>query len=522
MTALARSLSIRRLRLTIPVYLMPRLESVLFAAIFLGVIGLGPRLLNQDGDLGRHLTIGSYILSNHQIPTRDLFSHTMQGAALTPHEWLAQVILASAYQLAGLNGVVYLCALLLAVSIALVYRQCMQRSRMVILSIGFSILAAAAASLHWLARPHLFTLLLVVVWVGLLEQMRRGDQRYWWILPVLMLVWANLHGAFIVGFVILGAYLLEDLYQKRVYSRSNMLKAAQQHYFWHRWVNNRLLLVGGLSFLATLINPVGIRLWGTSFGFLLNRYLVGHTAEYLPVNFQQASTWPFLLMLVLSIILLVFTWRRLNLAALILLVGWSMAGLLSLRNIPIYAVIAAPILAEISAHLCRKSESFSAFLRFDVRLRLVENSLRGFVWPLICLILVAAALIGGRRLDFSHEGNRFSPQVFPVMAADWLKSNPQDGEVFNYFPWGGYLLYRLWPEKQVFIDGQTDFYGEALTRQYEQVITLQPGWQDILAQHQVSWMLLPPSEALARELVSTPGWQLRYQDQTAVLITHAP
>ena len=241
MTTLVRSLSIRRLRLSIPAYLLPRLENVLFAAIFLGVIGLGSRLLNQDGDLGRHLTIGSYIISHHAIPTHDLFSHTMQGAALTPHEWLAQVIFASAYKVAGLNGVVYLCALMLAVTFALVYRQCMQRSRIVLLSLCFTILAAAAASLHWLARPHLFTLLLVVVWTGILEQMRRGDQRRWWILPLIMLVWANLHGAFIAGFAIWAAYWLEDLYKRRLNSQSTKIPNSQPTSLWQSLRTTRSL-----------------------------------------------------------------------------------------------------------------------------------------------------------------------------------------------------------------------------------------------------------------------------------------
>jgi hypothetical protein len=91
-------------------YLLPRLRDILFIALFLGVVGLGPRLLNVDGDLGRHLTIGAYILENRVIPTRDIFSHTLAGAPLTPHEWLAEVFYALAYRLAGLNGVVLLCA----------------------------------------------------------------------------------------------------------------------------------------------------------------------------------------------------------------------------------------------------------------------------------------------------------------------------------------------------------------------------------------------------------------------------
>jgi len=100
---------------------------------------------------------------------------------------------------------------------------------------------------------------------------------------------------------------------------------------------------------------------------------------------------------------------------------------------------------------------------------------------------------------------------------DWLKDHPLEGNMFNHFPWGGYLLYRSWPEQRVFIDGQTDFYGEALTRQYEQVITLSPGWKAVLEQHQVNWAILPVDGDLAAALGSSPAWQETYRDGTAVI-----
>ena len=128
--------------------------------------------LNMDGDLGRHLTIGNFILDSGTIPTRDIFSHTMQGLQLTPHEWLAQVAFALAFRVAGLNGVVIFCALLIAVTFTLVYRQCLCQSKILLVSLGLTIFASAAASIHWLARPHLFTLLFSVIWIGELEKWR--------------------------------------------------------------------------------------------------------------------------------------------------------------------------------------------------------------------------------------------------------------------------------------------------------------------------------------------------------------
>ena len=502
--------------------IIPRFEDIIFLAIFLAVIGLGPRLLNMDGDLGRHLTIGNYILDNLTIPTRDIFSHTMEGFQLTPHEWLAQVIFAISYRLAGLDGVVIISALLIATTFTLVYKQCMKQSNTLLLSLGMTIIGVAAASLHWLARPHLFTLLFTVLWIGEMEYMRRTGRIRLWSLPLLMLIWVNFHGAFIVGFVIWGAYLIDSLFSSRhkriVVGSGSMLNV------WLQKISpaGLLLVVGVIAFCITFANPAGWHIWETTFGFLSNRYLVSHTVEYLPPDFQTISTWPFLVMILASILLGSLSSRRIPIASAILLSVWTAMGLLSARNIPIYAVIAAPIMARIGSLILRDNEKFQQMVNLDSRLRKVDFKLYGFLWPMICVLFVVIVLIGGGSLDFNRTGNEFSPKVFPVEAINWLVEQQDIGPVFNYFPWGGYLLYRIWPEQQVFIDGQTDFYGESLTRQYEKVITLNDGWEEILNQNQIDWVIMPQDSRLVRALEEEPEWEMRYQDETAAILFMSP
>jgi hypothetical protein len=114
------------------------------------------------------------------------------------------------------------------------------------------------------------------------------------------------------------------------------------------------------------------------------------------------------------------------------------------------------------------------------------------------------------------DRNRFDPAFYPVDAVNWLKANPQPGNVFNNFDWGGYLIFNLWPDKKVFIDGQTDVYGEELTRKYEQVITLSENWQDVLLEYDVRWAILPPSWPLGSAL-GKAGWREVYRDNTAAI-----
>jgi len=201
--------------------------------------------------------------------------------------------------------------------------------------------------------------------------------------------------------------------------------------------------------------------------------------------------------------------------------AWMVMSLVSARNIPLFAIVSAPILAAAGAEwLTAQSHSGRLFARLtamDSRLFATEAALKGMVWPVVAVLAAGVLFLAGMRLDFQRQGNRFDPAVFPVDAVTWLEAHPQNGEMFNYFPWGGYLLYREWPKLNVFIDGQTDFYGEGLTRKYEQVLTLAPGWETVLDEYRVGWVIFPPGEALAQALARDSGWSVVYQNKTAVI-----
>ena len=159
-------------------------------------------MMNVDGDLGRHITIGNFILDNWKIPLQDVFSHTMAGQTLTPHEWLSQVLFALAERIAGFNGVLFLCAAVIATAVLVWFINvfaCLLKNIFIVLLVAF--LAVLTSILHWLTRPHIFTFLFLALWLLILEKLRLGQSKRWWLLPILMLIWANLHGAFIAGFV---------------------------------------------------------------------------------------------------------------------------------------------------------------------------------------------------------------------------------------------------------------------------------------------------------------------------------
>ncbi len=473
-------------------------------------------MMNMDGDLGRHLTVGNYILDQGEIPLRDVFSHTMAGEPITPHEWLSQVLFALAERLLGLDGVVLLTALVIPSAFWLVFKRAAEGGRSVLPALLVIILAIAASSLHWLTRPHVFTFLLLAVWMLALDDLRRGRLKHWFLLPMLMLAWANLHGAFIAGFVtwfLYGAGLAWDAWRKRLPQGEELpLK------FWRFY-----LLGGGSALAASLFNPSGVGLWLTSVGYLGNSYLVSHTAEYLPPNFSDPFTWPFLLMIALLVVVLILNIKRTPAYHFVPAIAWMGMALVSMRHIPLFSIVTAPLLAQDLAgmlHSPRKRRTRRSRLKdMDGRLAQVNSNLKGFILPFISILIVAAGFLGGGRFDAARAGNDFDPAVFPVAAVDWLEEHPRDGEMFNYFPWGGYLLYRGFPGLRVFIDGQTDFYGEVLTRQYEQVLDTADGWEEVLEEYDVTWVILPPDELLVQVLQTGLNWQMMYRDDTAVILS---
>lgn len=487
-------------------YVLPQLGEMFFAVVFAAAIALGPQMINVDGDLGRHITLGNYILDAGTIPTQDVFSFSKLGDPLTPHEWLSDVLFSLAHKAAGLDGVVWLTALVLSLSFWLIYKQSLQLSNLSVLALLGGIIGVGAGSLHWLTRPHIFTILFTAIWSIELEKVRLGLKKGWVIFPIMMVVWANLHGAFIAGLVIWAIVFLGELFEKQ-----------------KNWNQLRVLIwIGPSSILASLINPDGLGIWKTGLGFLGNQYLVSHTAEYLPPDFQNPSFWPFLVVIGISLIILGLSKRRIKYSHLFLLASWTAMALYSARNIPLYIVVVIPILCELGAKLIKEGRGLwivDWFLNLQKRVAITERDIKGGLISGATMLLSIYLLVSGVRLDFQNRGNVFSREIFPVKAVDWLVDNPIQGNGFNYFPWGGYLLYRLWPEQLVFIDGQTDFYGEDLTREYERVITLQTGWQKILYKYDISWVIMPADSPLAAYLADSDDWEMSYRDQTTRIYT---
>lgn len=494
--------------------IIPSIGTLVWIIAFSAVILKGSQMINGDGDLGRHITIGNYILDNQDIPIRDVFSHTLPGDPLTPHEWLSEVLFAIAHRLLGLDGAIIMTASIIATSFWLVFQRSKKnrKSFVVLLCVGMLILLPS--TIHWLSRPHIFTFLMLALWLIAIENIINNKVRYWWVLPVIMVVWVNLHGAFIAGFVIWLLYAIGLIWDRVWFKRDE--NDLLPNKFWHYF------LVGGItSFLSSLINPVGFVLWKTSVGYVANKFMTDHIEDHASPNFHSPDLWPFLLFLLLLIVVVSLRDKKIHAEWLFSSVVWLGMALYSVRNIPLFVIVSAPMLAEGLEDLfltySEKRVGLSKLLQGDKNLAQINENSSGLAWIVIVIVLVVTGLSAGIKMDKEQIGNTYDPSKFPVSAVSWLKENPQEGEIFNYFPWGGYILYQHWPELRVFIDGQTDFYGEELTREYLAVASVNPDWEEILQKYGVDWVIFPVNEPLSDTIRQDESWFIVYEDTTSLI-----
>lgn len=494
--------------------LLPALGDILWLSVFFLVLMRGRHMINADGDLALHLNLGKYILQFKEIPLRDVFSHTMTGQPVTQHEWLTAVIFRFAETQFGLTGVIFICAVIIATAFWFLYNHSRKSSVTILMPFLAALLAMVISMTHWLARPHLVTFLLLTLWMMTLTQLRSGKTNRWWVMPLIMLAWVNLHGGFIIGFIswiIYGIGILWDTFWGRLTREKDLPRN-----FWRYYI-----LGGASAFLSSLINPSGIKLWETVIFHVGNRYLADFTLEFRSPNFHWASLWPALFFIALFMVLLGYNKKKIDSGLLFNSAAWLVMGLYSGRNLPLFAIVTAPLLTLTTEEWLINAEPRSKIIDFildkDALVQKIEEQLTGIFWPLLGVLFAVIGLTNGFRFDFQKLGYTFDPDFFPIEAVDWLENNPQEGQMFNYFPWGGYLQYRLWPEKQVFIDSKSDFYGEQFVREYEKIINEDEDWEDILIEYDVDWAILPPETDATRAMEDDTDWSLIYEDETTVI-----
>jgi hypothetical protein len=467
---------------------------VFLAALFLGLFAMAARNVT-DPDVWWHLKTGQYIAEHKSVPHTDPFSYTRAGEPWVAHEWLTELLLYELERAVGWGGLIVVFAAVLGAAFFLLYLRCGPDPY----AAGVAMLFAAWATMPvWGVRPQVLSLLLTSLWLLILERSESDPRLLWWTLP-LTLLWVNLHAGFALGLA-LSALFLAGEWIERWLGRSNPSQPSMR--------SAAFILL--LDLLIVPLNPNGLRLYSYPIETLRSAAMQNYIAEWASPNFHHAEYWPFLL--VVLGMLAALSWSRLQVRPrdLLLLVVSLYAGLCSIRLMPLFVLIAVPLISQrlgdkqptSPSHRLRPPDAFLTLLN-------------------AVIVLATAAFAGLHILQVIERQSRAEAQTFPSRAVAFLQSHPS-GRIFNHYDWGGYLIWRLYPATPVFIDGRADLYGKELLDQFADTYQFKGAWQQTLHRWSIDTVLVPADSALATGLRNSPGWTVCYEDAQAIVLTAPP
>jgi hypothetical protein len=370
-------------------------------------------------------------------------------------------------------------------------------------AVAATVLGAVASAPTWGARPQMFTFALTSLLLWLLES---GQERPWRLLliPPLFLLWLNLHAGFAMGPALLVAFGFGWLWE---------VAAGETPWRQARPILLRLLLLLAACLALVPFNPSGAQLYRYPLDVLRSAGMRSFIVEWLPPDFHQSRYWPFLSICLLLTIACASSRLRPKARVMAPLLGTLVAALDAVRHISIFVLLATPVIAAALA-----SASSSWRLGRDRPAAARDNSRMAFHAAILILMAVFVAV---RWQSLVGHQAASEAELFPQPAVEFLRSEGSHRRLFAYYDWGGYVIWKLYPQKRVFVDGRADLYGDDLLDQFKTAVELRLGWQKVLDEQGVEAVLIPSSCALAQALALEGNWTVRYRDPKATVFLRA-
>jgi hypothetical protein len=462
----------------------------------------------SDPDFWWHLKTGQYIFETRSIPHTDIFSSLRFGSEWITHEWLSEVFMYSVFRKLGFGGLIVAFSIVITAAFWIAYQRCRNLTGHPYVA-GFAVLLGAAATLPvWGVRPQMFSLLFASIFISFLDRYLRREEMpsIWWLVP-LMIFWVNMHAGFALGLVLIAlaiAGLLVDWFLLRKDSFSEV------------WLRTRrlcgLLIVGAA---AVCLNPNGSRLYSYPLETLFSRSMMNYIEEWKSPDFHEASFQALALLILATFSVMALSNRRPGPSQLLMLAATAWAALRSGRNVAFFALVAMPLLAE---HLWNwlTNQRWGHWLTAPEKsgsdtapaLKLVLNTL------LFGVVISASALAVVRAAGMQPATES---QKFPTAAVAFIIAERPPQPIYNDYIWGGYLIWRLYPDYPVYIDGRADVYGDKLVEEFLEVLNGKPNWREPLENHGIRTVLIKPDAALASLLREDSRWRKVFEDKQAVI-----
>lgn len=509
---------------------LPDVGDIIFLLVAQFMLYLRPTFLFGDGSTGWHLVAGKFILNNHVIPQHDLISYTFANKAWVDYEWLSDALMALATNLGGLNMLAVLVSASIALLFLLLYERCRKEGSNFLFALFITVCGALVSSIHWLARPIIFTFFGVYLFTTKLEDFYSGKingRKLLLYACLTMLVWVNTHPTFLIGLGLTGIYLAGAMVS---FLRARLLKNENASTNKIRTIFAVLIACLGI----TLINPYGIKLYSYIANYLKGSSVIAATNEFTsPIFHGGLQTTCLEILFFLLVVGLFISNKRLTIPRFLCCVLFAHLALSGLRNMPLFVIVALPAIAELysSTKLLMSPDDryFGWFLaikdqwnKYASNFHAVEAQCQLHLLPIAFVAtLIAASLHGGWLCNFQLVNCEFDPQAMPTRTLEYVLSQKLDPRAgLNYDNWGGYINYKY--GIPVFIDDRSDFYGEPFYYEYAKVSQMDPGWNDVLNKYNIQWVLFPKNSRVSARLSESPDWTIAVQDRASCLMIRKP
>ncbi len=494
----------------------PFKNRALFNVLFFGILFLITFAIlfkiPDDPDLGWHIAAGMREWGSRMIPRTDWFSFTFSDFRWVDHEYLSNIVI---YWLTLIHGKVaisifYTFIACLALFVGLKYAAVEKISWVHAALVGVAI---SPMFLYYVgARPQVLPWLFIALTMAVVASMKRNKKsKAFLFLPLIFLVWANLHGGSVsIGIVILGTFVAIEGLKVWYFLDGDENIFLQKKYA--LTLHSYLKFVGAslVAMVATLANPYGYRIYEEFLRTVTDTYSMSRINEWLPPNFTQPTG---ILLLIFAFVLIEALYlqhkSKIDFTYVVFLFGFFFLATQSVRHIPLFALIMTPFLLD----------STKGFV--DTYLEPVLRK------KLVFVLVMGTAVLS--LVTFNHFFDRWQTSLsetaiaiqanYPVGAVTYVKTHDLPGNMFNIYNWGGYLIEKL-PEHKVFIDGRMPHWRNdnlQVFKDYNIIVNADPSFQSLVDHYQIGFFLIGHGGPLESKLASDPNWEQVYSDGASII-----
>jgi hypothetical protein len=492
----------------LPMLKRPGIVDLASLILVLALVFINKGFFNDPG-VGWHLKTGELISVSRELPTSDPFLFTSADKSWISNQWLSDVIFYQVHTAGGWLALKIFCVCLIFIAFfVILYPLLLTTKARPLIVLGVWLLCLMQASVQWFCRPVLFSFLLFSLVFSLLQRVDNAKkiQNLFFILPVIFVIWANLHPGFVLGLMLVAVFSAVLLVES--YREDSILKALGAIF---------LLLA---PFSATLLNPYGLRLHQSILRLGQSNYFMNLNSEWLCLTIYKTAYLPFFVIILLAIC------SRLNrkekvvsvFDAIIFFI-LSLMSFIQVRYLPFFSIVAGfVILKGIAAssknlgNVSKKTTVVAAFSALESR----QTFCTKYLYSALVLISLFVLSISSKSFIVSKNSNGFDSS-YPIEIADYFKTTPFPIRAFHSPDLGGYLAYTLYPKK-VFIDDRNELNGEDIYEDYFRAIAARPGWKEVFSKYQLDYAIVNKADALAIALGNDPNWSILIEGKNSTVL----